>query len=211
MNRIYVGILGVLLASIIGLSVVLYSPPQVTPDEEIPLGLIGADEGVVLRPGVVDPPILSRDGRMSIEEARALVNNIPLKSPDREKIPAGFDVKGVWYQKSNRTYEFEGKEYTIEEIGIFLWDKELMPETRREDMLAAGGISIGITYALGSNETATIIAMNIAGDFSYLWGYATVTTEGYLVHFNHDTGMTYRITGNYPTPVLVRVLESVIA
>ena len=146
-----------------------------------------------------------------IEEAKALVHDIPLKSPDRSKIPEGFNVKEILYRRSRNTYEFEGKEFTPEHLWIFLWNRTL-GTTPFKDFQADGGISIEITYGPGSNETGTFIYTNMkpGGDFSYLWGYPTVAAEGYLVHFNFDTGITYRITGNYPTQVLIRVLESLL-
>jgi len=161
------------------------------------------DARVSLGPGDTGSPL--------IEEAKALVHDIPLKSPDRSKFPEGFNVKEILYRRSRNTYEFEGKEFTPEHLWIFLWNKTL-GNTPFKDFLAGGGISIAITYGPGSNETGTFIYTNMkpGGDFSYLWGYPTVSAEGHLQHFNFDTGISYTIKGNYPTQVLIRVLESLL-
>jgi len=101
------------------------------PDEQIPLGPIDADAGVVLRPRGANAPLLSRlRSNVGMEEAKALVHDIPLKSPDRNKIPSGFDVISVTYHRSDKIYQFEDWEFTPETVEMLLWDRELGPDTR---------------------------------------------------------------------------------
>lgn len=228
LQTVTIATVGLLIVTVVGIGLwSLFGQANNVPVEQsnMPVEQV-ADErrGIPNRPYV--EPILDRgdllevrgDGSVAvvgigpISEFRAsqLAKNVPLKIPSQDVLPDGFAVRWIFYENSTSTYEFEGQKFSPEILRMYLLDRNIGPEERDTDVLGGGGISITITYALGSNETATELFKTMNRDLIYINGFPTLVAENYIELFDFEENVLYEVIGNYSKDVLLKIVDSLI-
>ncbi len=158
---------------------------------------------------------ITKVGPNSFEELGSKVKQFKVKVPDQSVLPPRFRAVSANYENSSSTSIFQGQEYSPEFFSYLLWDKEISSGMFAKDVQNAGGIYVGLLYALGSNQTVSEIYKQIERDhgsrFMYFHGYPTLVKDGSIQLYQFNEHISYQVTGQqHSIEVLLKIMESLI-